>query len=128
MVEVGQAFSSRRKLSQDEFDLFARLSGDDNPIHVDHQFARQTRFGRPVAHGMLLYGLICGLLGQHFPGAIQSQVNLIFPAPTFSGEELTITAEVLAVDGKQVSLATTIRNPTGELTCDGQTVLQLEAR
>ncbi len=127
MVDVGQRFSGRRKLNQDDFDLFAQLSGDDNPIHVDPQFARQTYFGRPVAHGMLLYGLICGLLGHHFPGAVQAEVNLMFPAPTFSGEELTISAEVMAVDGKEVTLATTIENPAGQLTCDGQTVLQLEA-
>jgi acyl dehydratase len=126
MVEVGQVCSRNCTLSQDDFDLFAQLSGDDNPIHVDPQFARQTSFERPVAHGMMLYGLICGLLGQTFPGAVQTEVNLIFPAPTFSAEELIIAAEVLTVEQKQITVQTTIKNPAGELTCSGETRLQLE--
>jgi 3-hydroxybutyryl-CoA dehydratase len=127
MVEIGQTFSATRTLTQQDFDAFARLSGDDNPIHVDPDFARNTRFGRPVAHGMMLYGLICRLLGTHLPGAAQIEQELIFPAPTFAGEAIAIAAKVTEIDGKKVRMATTIRNSTGELTCEGHTVLYWEA-
>ena len=51
-LESGQAATLRRRFSQADFDRFARLSGDDNPIHVDPRFAARTRFGRTVAHAL----------------------------------------------------------------------------
>jgi acyl dehydratase len=80
-VDVGRMSTGRWRFSQEQFDRFAALSGDDNPIHVDAAFARRTRFGRPVAHGMLLYATICAFLSQHFPGAWQREQGLTFPAP-----------------------------------------------
>jgi 3-hydroxybutyryl-CoA dehydratase len=74
--------------------IFARLSGDDNPIHVDPAFAAQTRFGRTVSHGMLLYGVICGVLSRHFPGAVQLEQRFTFPAPTYTDEAMTICLTV----------------------------------
>src|SRR5688500_2787 len=53
-------YSLVRSLSQAEFDLFARISGDNNPIHVDPEFSARTRFGRTVSHGMLLYTVLWG--------------------------------------------------------------------
>jgi len=55
------------RLTQRDFDRFAELSGDDNPIHVDPAFAARTRFQKPVAQGMLLYGLICRAIGLLLP-------------------------------------------------------------
>jgi len=128
-MKVGQTLTMVRTFTQDDFNTFAALSGDDNPIHVDPEFSAQTKFGRTVAHGMFLYGTICGLLSQYFPGAVQIEQNLMFPAPTFTEEEMTIKAEVTAVDSdeRQIRLKTTITNPNGQLTCDGETVLKLDA-
>ena len=55
MLEIGQSAIAERVFSQSDFDRFAALSGDDNPIHVNPEFAARSRFGRPVCHGMLLY-------------------------------------------------------------------------
>ena len=52
-----------RTFVQADFDAFAELSGDDNPIHVDHEFAANSRFGRTVSHGVLLYTVLRGLCG-----------------------------------------------------------------
>jgi acyl dehydratase len=60
MLELDTQISEVKTFTQAEFDAFARLSGDDNPIHVDPEFSARTRFGRTVAHGMLLYGVNCG--------------------------------------------------------------------
>lgn len=128
-LKIGYTVSKTRNFTPADFDAFARLSGDDNPIHVDPAFAARTKFGRTVAHGMLLYGMICGLLSQHFPGVVQVEQNLMFPAPTFTGEEMAIKAEVTAVNENegQIHLKTTITNPDGQLTCDGETVLVWKA-
>ncbi len=66
--EVGHVETLQHRFSQDDFDRFAALTGDDNPIHVDPEFSARTRFGKIVAHGMLLYGMICRVLSTQFPG------------------------------------------------------------
>jgi 3-hydroxybutyryl-CoA dehydratase len=125
LPEVGHVVTTTRIFDQEDFDRFALLSGDDNPIHVDEVFSARTRFGRTVAHGMLLYGVICGLLSDAFPGASQLEQHLTFPAPTYTGAELSLRAEVLAVrpDEWQAHLLTRITDVEGRVLCDGQTVL-----
>lgn len=122
----GQTFTTEKRFSQTEFDRFARLSGDDNPIHIDPAFAARTVFGRPVAHGMHLYSVICGLLSRYFPGAVQLSQQLMFPAPTFAGENMTITISVMEIrpEENHLRLSTIITDPVGTITCDGETVLQ----
>src|SRR5438132_12895763 len=56
LVEVGQAATFTRTVTEEEVALYARLSGDDNALHVDEAFARRTRFGTRIAHGALLVG------------------------------------------------------------------------
>lgn len=122
---VNNTRSERRVLTQADLDRFAALSGDDNPIHVDPAFAAQTHFGRTVAHGMLLYSLICGLLSRQFPGATQITQNFMFPAPTFTDEALLLNSEVIAQEGAEVRLRTTIIRADGTITCDGEAILKL---
>ncbi|MDQ4076015.1 MAG: MaoC family dehydratase [Chloroflexota bacterium] len=107
------------------FDRFAALSGDDNPIHVDPAFSARTRFGRTVAHGMLLYSSIWGLLKRHFPELSHEEQTLMFPAPTFAGEEITVRLEVLEIDPKmnRARLETRIIKANGEDGCRGETVV-----
>jgi 3-hydroxybutyryl-CoA dehydratase len=124
-LQIGSSSTTTCVFSQGDFDEFARLSGDNNPIHVDPAFAARTRFGRTVAHGMLLYGAICCALSYHFPGATQLEQRLIFPAPTFADEEMTISLTITdLLPNQQIRLATTIHNPFGESTCDGETLIR----
>lgn len=75
---------------QSDFDRFAALSGDDNPIHVDPTFSARTSFGRTVAHGMLIYSRVWALITAARPGARHVSQTLMFPAPAYAGEELRI--------------------------------------
>jgi len=109
--------------TQVEFDAFARLSGDDNPIHVDPAFATKTKFGRTVAHGMFLYSTICGMLNRHFPDAIQLEQQLIFPAPTFADEPMEIRISIKEKKEQKLVVLTQILNEAGNLTCDGESTL-----
>lgn len=131
-IETGQVKRSRRIFSQEDFDRFAALSGDDNPIHVDPAFSARTSFGRTVAHGMLLYGAVSGVLGTEFPGpgTIQMDQELMFPSPTYSGEEVIIRLEVTEVRraGELVDLTTLVIRPDQKIGLQGRTLVQLPGR
>lgn len=77
--------------TQAEFDLFAEISGDDNPIHVDTDFSARTRFGRTVSHGMLIYGKLWGLLTSAHPDCRHVGQTLMFPNPCFVGDRVRLT-------------------------------------
>ena len=89
----------RRQLSQSDFDRYALLSGDDNPIHCDPVFAGRSHFGATVAHGMFLYGLIYRALADAMPGPgfLQVEQDLMFPNPGFDGDEVEVLVTPLAV-------------------------------
>ncbi len=123
---VGQTFIERHTLAQDEFNRFAKLSGDDNPIHVDPEFSARTRFGKTVAHGMFLYSLVCGALAKHFPNASQVSQDLMFPAPSFVGEELAISLRVLETNAGTVRVETIVTRPNGEIGLQGETALRIK--
>lgn len=116
--------SLERTLTQADFDRFAALSGDDNPIHVDAGFARRTRFGRPVAHGMLIAAILDGLCAQLLPDTVAVDQALKFEAPTYAGEPMRFTAEIVARDERGASVALhCIRIADGVVTCSGATTL-----
>ena len=81
----------QRVLLQTDFDRFAALTGDDNPIHWDPAFAATTHFGATVAHGMMLYNCICKALTEQIgPGVVQLDQSLMFPNPTYVGDRLQV--------------------------------------
>jgi 3-hydroxybutyryl-CoA dehydratase len=122
---IGQTFIEKHTLAQAEFNRFAKLSGDDNPIHVDPDFSARTRFGKPVAHGMFLYSLVCGVLAKHFPNTLQVSQDLMFPAASFVGEEITISARVLEMNADIVRVETVVTRPNGEIGLQGETTLRI---
>ncbi|MCI0634393.1 MAG: MaoC family dehydratase [Actinobacteria bacterium] len=123
-IATGESVSTKRLLRQADFDAFAALSGDDNPIHVDPVFAARTRFGRTVSHGMLLYGLICGALSTHFPSTTQLDQSLMFLKPAFAGDEVTVELTVTWADDetRNARLETVVRS-AGEVVCEGETTV-----
>ena len=100
----------RRVLLQSDFDRFASLSLDDNPIHCDPAFAAKSHFGATVAHGMLLYGCICKGLAELVPGpgAVQLEQSLMFPNPTFVGDLIAVSLAVEADRDGILDIATVI--------------------
>lgn len=110
-ISIGDTASFTRIFTQADFDGFAALSGDDNPIHVDPQFAQRTKFGRTVAHGMFLYANIVRLTGELLPGALQVEQELLFPAPTFTDELVEVRLECTGfpAEGFAELVTTTLR-------------------
>ncbi|WFE76915.1 MaoC/PaaZ C-terminal domain-containing protein [Roseinatronobacter sp. S2] len=76
--------------TQEEFDRFAHISGDDNPIHVDPEFSARTRFGRTVSHGMLIYTKLWGMVSRTFPARAHRFQSMMFPNPAYAGEALIL--------------------------------------
>jgi acyl dehydratase len=128
-LQVGQAETVYRVLDQSDFDRFAALSGDDNPIHVDPEFAARTKFGRTVAHGMFLYSVVCSVLGTRLPGPgiVQVEQELIFPSATFAGERVAIDLRVAQVRPAEglADLSTAVARPDGNAGLQGRTVVRL---
>ncbi len=116
--------SLTRTLTQQDFNTFAALSGDNNPIHTDPEFSAKTKFGRTVSHGVLLYAILRDLAGRLVPHARQVNQQVMFPAPTYADEPIRFAAEVVADDGLHVTLkmsATRISND--QETCIVETTL-----
>jgi acyl dehydratase len=118
-----------RVLTQGDLDAFARLSGDDNPIHVDPEFSARTRFGRTVSHGMLLSTVLRGLLDELVPGSSQVEQKLMFPAPTFTDEPMRFSALVKSDDGRHVVAELSCeRIDDGAITCAGEATMRRARR
>jgi acyl dehydratase len=114
----------RKEFTASDIDAFAKLSGDFNPIHVDEEFARQTRFRRRIAHGMLSGAYVSTLIGMHLPGpgALWLQQSFEFVAPVFIGDEIEFR---LRVEHKSEATRTLLigveaRNQQGVLVVKGQ--------
>ncbi|WP_457651690.1 MaoC family dehydratase [Rhodocaloribacter sp.] len=95
-LQVGDSFSLQRVITAEEVRAFADLSGDDNPIHVDEEYARGTRFGKPIVHGVYLMGIVSKVLGRDFPGhgsvAVSISCRFLRPVPVDS--EVTVEVRV----------------------------------
>lgn len=117
-----------RTLTQGDFDLFARLSGDDNPIHVDPDFSARTRFGRTVAHGIFLASILRGLAWRIMPGGRQVAQELRFPAPTYAGDPMRFEVWVEGREGGRTDVGFRVtRLADNTVTCDGRATLAAEA-
>lgn len=110
--------------TQDEFDAFARISGDDNPIHVDPAFSARTRFGRTVSHGMLIYARLWGMLRRLHPDAPQRMHSMMFPNPAYAGEPVVLEISRTG-EGHLAVLA--MRKADGLTLLQGETVLEGDA-
>ena len=123
-LRVGASASIQRTLTKADIVLFAKVSGDVNPAHVDAAYAKTTRFGEIIAHGMLGGALISMVLGTEFPGpgTIYVSQNLRFLRPVHPGDTLTVSVTVasLHTEHHRAVLDTRCVDQNGEVVIDGQ--------
>jgi 3-hydroxybutyryl-CoA dehydratase len=103
-LQVAQRWVSQgRTITETDVVMFAGISGDYNPLHVDHEHARQTPFGRPIAHGLLGLSLVAGL-GSHSPNAATEAFLGVrswdFLKPAYIGDTVHVVTEVVAMTPK----------------------------
>ena len=94
--KVGDSAEITKKITEADIEAFAEVTGDHNPIHLDETFAKTTRFGRRIAHGMLTASLISSVLANKLPGegSVYLGQTLQFVAPVFPGDEITARVTV----------------------------------
>lgn len=98
-LELGQQASFGKTITESDIVLFAAVTGDTNPMHLNAEYAKDTIFGERIAHGMLAAGLITKVLGTQLPGpgTIYLSQTLKFRQPVRIGQTVTATVEVMAL-------------------------------
>ncbi|HEY0547804.1 MAG TPA: MaoC family dehydratase [Pyrinomonadaceae bacterium] len=126
-LQVGETASLSKTITDDDIHAFADLVGDHNPVHLDDSYAKGTRFGRRIAHGMLSASLISALLANKLPGegTVYLSQTLQFVAPVFPGDTVTARVTVMKVreDKPIVTLETVCVNQNEETLINGEAVV-----
>ena len=123
-IEIGMIRSLQKQITDRDIALFAEVTTDHNPVHLDESYAQDTIFGGRIAHGMLTAGLISAVIGEQLPGhgAVYLGQSLRFLAPVRPGDMVLAEVEVTAIDHAK-------RRVTLDTRClvDGKKVLVGEA-
>ena len=127
MIQVGDTASMSKKISDEDVRTFAEISGDQNPVHLDDDFAATTIFKNRIAHGALSGALISAVLGMVLPGSgtIYLSQTMNFKAPVYIGEEITARLEVTdyRANKRIVTFKTEVFNQDDKLVLDGEAVV-----
>jgi 3-hydroxybutyryl-CoA dehydratase len=128
---VGEEAILTKLVSDDDIKTFARISGDDNPVHMNDDYARGTMFGGRIAHGMLVAGLISAVLGTMLPGpgAVYLSQQLRFRAPVRPGDQVTARARVTDWNPEKgrITLLTDVTNQEGSVVIEGEARLVMSS-
>lgn len=124
---VGETVSFTKRVSDEDVEDFARVSGDTNRLHLDDGFAEQTRFGGRIVHGTLLSGLISAALAR-LPGlTIYLSQDLEFRRPVEIGTTLTADCEIIEdLGGGKFRLDTRVSDEVGETIIEGEAVVLID--
>ena len=126
--EIGNSASHTKTVTETDVILFAGITGDFNPLHMDEEFAKTQMFGKRVVHGAFSVGLISAVLGTKLfgPGILYGSQNVMFNKPVYIGDTLTAVAIVkdkyTKKDGKLkfLKIDTKVYNQKDEIVTDGE--------
>lgn len=124
---IGQTAQFAKTITSDDVARFADIVGDHNPIHLDEDAARASRFGARIAHGSLTAALVSAVLGTELPGPgtifLEQQVR--FTKPVYIGDTVTARAEVIDWDEqrRRMRLKTVCENGSGETVLTGEVLV-----
>ena len=128
-IKIGDTFTKERLVTDELVRAFAEVSGDYNPIHLDEEFAKTTRFGRRIAHGMLSGAFISAVLGYEFAEKkiVYLSQTLKFTAPVFIGDTVTTTATITNIreDKQIVTMETVCTKQDGEVVVKGESAVMV---
>ena len=123
-LRIGESSEFSKTVSESDVYLYAGITGDLNPAHIDERYASKTFFKTRIAHGMLLGGFISAILGSHLPGpgTIYIRQEMNFRSPVHIGDTVTARAEIIEIiaEKNRVRLKTTCVNQDGTLLVDGE--------
>ncbi len=127
----GMSASFAKTITEADITLFVGVSGDTNPLHINEDYAKATRFGGRIAHGMLSAGLISAVLGTRLPGpgAIYMSQTMRFRAPVRPGDTVKATATVTAIDRTKNRVTLACEAHVGDtLVLDGEALIMVPSR
>lgn len=126
-IALGDRASFSKTITETDVILFAGITGDLNPLHIDEEAARRSRFGRRVAHGALTASLISSVLGMKLPGwgTILLETKQRFLHPVYIGDTITATVEATQKieEKNMVIFKCTWSNQDGTLVAEGEAVV-----
>lgn len=126
-LRVGEKAEFSKTLSETDVYLYAGVTGDLNPAHINEEYAKKTFFKTRIVHGMLLAGLISGVLGNRLPGpgTVYIRQEMTFLAPVRIGDTITASVEILEImtEAKRIKAKTTCVNQEGTLVLDGVAIV-----
>ncbi|MDE9449737.1 MaoC family dehydratase [Aliiroseovarius sp. Z3] len=124
-LEIGMSRHVTKEVTDRDIEMFAEISTDRNPVHLDDDYANDTIFEGRIAHGMLTAGLISAVIGEQLPGhgTIYMGQSLTFLAPVRPGD--TVRAEVTVMDIDHAKRRVTLKT---ECLVEGKPVLKGEAK
>lgn len=130
-LKIGDKASMTKTVSDADVIEFARVTGDDQPLHLDDAFAAKTRFKKRIAHGMLSAGFISAVLGTRIAPnnvVVYLSQQMRFRLPVSIGDTITAEAEVTAIDAEKriVTLRTDCTNQNGEAVVKGEATVLLD--
>jgi len=126
-LKVGDSAQFSKTVSETDVYLFAGITGDFNPAHVDEEYARKTYFGTRIAHGLLPAGFISAVMGNRLPGpgSIYLRQELTFLGTVKIGDTITARVEVMEIDTVKgrVRMLTTCDNQEGKRVLTGEAIV-----
>ena len=122
-LEIGQKRKFSVKITESLINEFAKISGDYNPLHVDEQYAKSTKFGKRICHGMLLGSFFSKMVGMYLPGknALYFSQTLNFRLPCFINDEVSVEGEILekSMASRIITVKTSVYDRQGKCLVDG---------
>lgn len=126
--KVGDKAAFSKTVSESDVYLYAGVSGDYNPAHVNEAYAKETSFHTRIAHGMLSAGFISAVLGTKLPGpgSIYLEQSLVFKKPVFIGDTITAEVEIIEIIKEKIcKLQTNCKNQKNEVVLEGVATVML---
>ena len=128
-LEIGMKASRTQTITAEDVAAFARISGDNNPVHLDEAYAKKTRFGRRIAQGIFSAGIISAVLANDLPGpgCVYMRQSLDFKAPVYIGDTITATVEITnyRAQSRIATLKTVCTNQQGTVVIEGEAVVMV---
>ena len=134
--EGDKLVSIKRKITQDLINCYANVSGDHNPIHINKEYAKSTKFGARIAHGMLNLGIVSEMLQESFQEdwKFEGQIKTKFTAPVYSGEVISTYGTIISVQPStlipsitEIQCSIGCKKENGSIAIEGSALLKVRA-
>jgi 3-hydroxybutyryl-CoA dehydratase len=129
-IRTGEKAAYTRTITRKDIATYARLSGDTNPLHLNEEYAKTTRFRKTIAHGMLTASLISAALGTRLPGpgAIYLEQTIRFLKPVYAGDTIRTVIEIVSYEENtgKIFAKTNCFRQNGDQVIEGKALLLLD--